>query len=323
MEEKKDVLEGMHANQHIPQMIGCMELFKATGEKRYYDMAEFFWNIVTSAHTYVNGGVGQNEMFFAPDAANQYLTAETAEYCATYNMLKLTKELFRYSPKVCYMDYYERAMFNHILAGFDHKPTGETTYFYPLAPGSVKDPKFINSCCHGTGMESQMKYTEAIYFHTEKELYINLFVDSRLRWEEKELNVTQEVDSENPGKINLLFEGAGECILKIRCPYWCGGDYQVAVNNGKVIAKCDSDGYIIIGRDRTVEKVELNFRCEFRIERIHTNGNIAALTYGPYVLAALSDKKTYLEYDIKEMEVVREKEGGLRFCTEGENSVTC
>ena len=71
-----------------------------------------------------------------------------------------------------------------------------------------------------------------------------------------------------------------------------------------------------------MEKVELNFRCEFRIERIHTNGNIAALTYGPYVLAALSDKKTYLEYDIKEMEVVREKEGGLRFCTEGENSVT-
>lgn len=322
MEEKKDVLEGMHANQHIPQIIGCMELFKATGEKRYYDIAEFFWKTVTGAHIYVNGGAGQNEMFFEPDAAERYLTMETTEYCVSYNMLKLTKELFRYCPQAYYMDYYERTMFNHIVAGFDHKPTGETTYFYPLAPGAVKDSKFVNSCCHGTGMESQMKYTEAIYFHTEKELYINLFVNSVLEWREKGLLINQEIDEDDPGKVKLSFEGDGECTLKIRCPYWCGGVYEAAVNNGKVVAKCGSDGYIIIERNRTVEKIELRFRCDLRIERIHEKGDVAALTYGPYVLAALSDKRDYLEYDIDKMDAVRGKEGRLRFITGGENPVT-
>lgn len=300
MQERYDVLEGMHANQHIPQIVGCMEMFYATEEKHYYDVAEFFWESVTKYHIFANGGAGDNEMFFEPDGAHSHMTRETSEFCVSYNLLKLTKELFKYCPDVRYMDYYERTMFNHIAAGGDKEPTGETTYFYPLAPGSEKDPKFVNSCCHGTGMESQMKYTESIYFYTEDTLYINLFLNSKTQWKEKDLKVIQCVEK-NPGGIHLHFSGSGECCLKIRRPYWCQGKYSVQINNRNAIAKCGSDGYINIQRTRETEDIRIDFSPELRIEMMKDSHDTAVLAYGPYILAALSEKETFLEFDLKGM----------------------
>ncbi len=90
MEEEKNALKGLHANQHIPQIIRSMGIFKATGEKRYYDIARFFWKAVTESYIYVNGGIGESEMFAAPDCIGERITKDTAETCAAYNMLKLT-----------------------------------------------------------------------------------------------------------------------------------------------------------------------------------------------------------------------------------------
>lgn len=310
MQEKYDVLEGMHANQHIPQIVGCMEMFRATGEKQYYDTAAYFWEAVTDSHIFANGGTGDNEMFFEPDNAAGHLTTETAEFCASYNMLKLTKELFKYHPDVRYMDYYERAMFNHIVAGGDKEPTGDITYFYPLAPGSRKDPKFVNACCHGTGMESQMKYSESIYFHTADTLYVNLFLNAETTWEEKGVKVIQQLE-ENPGGIHLHFAGEGEFLLKIRCPYWCDGQYSVVENGRNALAKCGADGYINIQRTRATEDIHIRFHCRLRIETTADSPDTAVLAYGPYILAALSDQETFLKFKIQEMEPEKEMKAAL------------
>lgn len=316
MEEKKDVLEAMHVNQHIPQIIGCMELFKTTGGKKYYDISEFFWKTVVKSHLYVNGGVGEGEMFFEPHLSEKYITTETTEYCASYNMLKLTKELFQFEPKSFYMDYYERAMFNHIAAGIFHDTSGDISYFYSLIPGAQKDIKFENACCHGTGMESQMKYTEAIYSKGENEFYINLFVNSETYWEEMGLHIEQYIHENTPGNIKIKITGEHECRLKIRCPYWSKGIYKVKVNNGKRIAKCGTDGYIIIDRKCADNEIEIQFFCELQAEYIGEDSNIAALTYGPYVLAAISDQDTYLKYSNIEKSIKKEEGNELRFMTD-------
>lgn len=298
MQEKYDVLEGMHVNQHVPQIVGCMELFYVTKEKRYYDTAEFFWEAVTGYHIFANGGAGDHEMFFEPNGMPGHLTRETAEFCVSYNMLKLTKELFKYRPDARYMDYYERTMFNHIAAGGDKEPTGDISYFYPMAPGSKKDARFVNSCCHGTGMESQMKYTEAIYFHSEDTLYINLFLNSQTKWGEKDLEIVQSVEV-NPGGIHLRFSGSGECTLKVRCPYWCAGQYSVQINHANAIAKCGSDGYINIQRTKETEDIRIDFVSKLRTETAKDSPGTAVLAYGPYILAALSEKETFLEFELK------------------------
>lgn len=295
--EKEDALEGMHANQHIPQVLGLLEYYYASEEKKYREMAEFFWDIVTKAHSFANGGAGENEMFFEANSPASHLTRETAEYCVSYNMLKLTKELYQLKPNVAYMDYYERALFNHIVAGYEGGENGDTTYFYPLAPGSRKDIKYENSCCHGTGMESQMKYSESIFYRDKDTLYINLFVDSELNGDN--FKVSQNVDKHNPGKIHIHIEGKEFDQLKVRCPYWCNGKLRIMAKNGNIIAKCGKDGYINVYRTEFENDVYIEFFCSLRIERACDNQQKAVLFFGPYILAAISDKETFLELDVK------------------------
>ena len=303
MEEKQDALERLHANQHIPQILGSMEIFKATGEKRYYDIARFFWKAVTESHIYVNGGTGESEMFLAPNLIGRKLTKDTTESCATYNMLKLTKELYEFEPKASYMDYYERAVWNHMAGTFDKELTGESTYFFPLNPGGQREFLFENSCCHGTGMESQMKYTEGIYFQDEESIYINLFVSSELMCEEKSLFIRQIMDEKEPQRALLCMKGNGSKIkLKIRKPYWCEGEAQVTVNGKSWDTSFDEAGYYILSKEWTDDTVEIYFPCKLRTEFTKDCPEIGAFAYGPYVLAVLLEEEEMLTLEEKDVE---------------------
>lgn len=303
MEEKQDALERLHANQHIPQILGSMEIFKATGEKRYYDIAQFFWKAVTESHIYVNGGTGESEMFLAPNLIGRKLTKDTTESCATYNMLKLTKELYEFEPKASYMDYYERAVWNHMAGTFDKELTGESTYFFPLNPGGQREFLFENSCCHGTGMESQMKYTEGIYFQDEESIYVNLFVSSELMCEEKSLFIGQTMDEKEPQRTLLCMKGNGSKIkLKIRKPYWCEGEAQVTVNGKSWDTSFDEAGYYILSKEWTDDTVEIYFPCKLRTEFTKDCPEVGAFAYGPYVLAVLLEEEEMLTLEEKDVE---------------------
>ena len=303
MEEKQDALERLHANQHIPQILGSMEIFKATGEKRYYDIAQFFWKAVTESHIYVNGGTGESEMFLAPNLIGRKLTKDTTESCATYNMLKLTKELYEFEPKASYMDYYERAVWNHMAGTFDKELTGESTYFFPLNPGGQREFLFENSCCHGTGMESQMKYTEGIYFQDEESIYVNLFVSSELMCEEKSLFIRQTMDEKEPQRALLCMKGNGSKIkLKIRKPYWCEGEAQVTVNGKSWDTSFDEAGYYILSKEWTDDTVEIYFPCKLRTEFTKDCPEVGAFAYGPYVLAVLLEEEEMLTLEEKDVE---------------------
>ncbi len=314
MEEKKDTLGGIHANQHIPQIVGILEMYRATGEKRYYEIAEFFWRTITEHHTYVNGGTGENEMFWGSDCIAERLTKDTTELCATYNMLKLTRELFRFSPQSFYMDYYERAVVNHVAASFDDEPSGESTYFYPLKPGSKRQFLYENSCCHGTGLESQMKYGENIYWESEDTVYVNLFIPSEVEIKNKNLKIFQQAEETDPGLIRIKVKGKSDCILKIRKPYWCEGVYQVHINGIHTFAKCGADGYISIQKAWSDDEIKLCFPCTTRVERTTDKNEIAALAYGPFVLAALEEKKEFINMTLKNAAeaVAHEEKGNLQ-----------
>lgn len=302
-----DALGGLHANQHIPQVIGALKLFQATGEKAYYEMSRFFWQAVTGAHIYSIGGTGEGEMFRQPGKIGAYLSEKTAETCASYNMLKLTKELFAYHPAAEYMDYYERTMFNHILASCDHQPTGGSTYFMPLAPGGVKSFDVAeNTCCHGTGLENHFKYAEAIYHYDESALYVNLLVPSTLYWQERQMKLTLDVERHDPGKAALRMEGTGDFIMKIRRPYWVGPECRMEINGKPADMTDDPAGYICISRDwQNGDEIQLFFDCKLRLETAPDRKELASLAYGPYILAALSDANDYLRLQLHEDDLMK------------------
>ena len=321
LEQKIDALDTMHANQHIPQILGAMELFKSTGDKKYYEMSEFFWQTVVSAHCYANGGTGEGEMFHGSGKIGTLLDRDTAETCASYNMLKLTKELYQFSPKASYMDYYERTLLNHILATQDQRGTGESTYFLPLGPGMKREFLFENSCCHGTGMESMFKFREGIYFFDAKgSVYINLFLPAEMNWIERDIRITQETDRRTPGDIRIHAEGSGLSTIKIRKPCWARR-YQILENHEEVTAMPDENGYIIISLDFSHgADIYLRFFYEFHIIRTPDEPEKAAVQFGPYLMAVLSEQEDYIKFSFDESDIKDKMhctEDPLRFECEG------
>lgn len=274
MAEGRDGLDSMHANQHIPQISGALELYAETGCARYLDIAFNFERIVTGHHCYCIGGTGEEERFRAPDSETQYLTEKTAESCASYNMLRLSGRLFEFMPETWLMDYYERTLFNHILMSCSHTADGGTTYFLPLSPGSSKHYETEeNSCCHGTGMENRYRYMTQIYSVSEDSLRINLPVSSRLAGDE---DITLVFD-----ECGVLTVTAGRDMdreLLIRIPEW-------AVQ----MRESSDNGWMHFGRLHKGDEIRLEFPMELREAYVSSDPAEVNLAWGPYLLAAVSD----------------------------------
>lgn len=297
-----DALSTIHANQHIPQIVGAMEMFKATGEERYYTISENFWRFVTASHIYANGGTGETEMFHKVNEIGALLTENTEESCASYNMLKLTRELFKYRPDAHLMDYYENTVTNHILATQEKKVSGESTYFLPLGPGMRRTFYAENSCCHGTGMESHFKYRDAIYFHQEDVLGINLFIPSVLDWKEKNIYAEIHAEKEKPEHIQIKVSGDVK-NLKIRKPYWTK-EVQTFINGVETAVSVDDRGYLNFTKSESNEcMIDLVFPYHFQIHRTPDIPWRAAVSYGPYILAALSESQEFMKVPFDESDV--------------------
>lgn len=314
MEERIDALDKMHANQHIPQIVGAMQMFKATGEKDYYDLSAFFWETVVGRRTYANGGTGEGEMFHQADCIGNMLTSHTTESCASYNMLKLTKELYAFDGGKRFMDYYERTMFNHILASKEHGTSGESLYFTPLSPGGKKTFLRENSCCHGTGMESHFKYADMIYAAEGNSLLINLFVESSLQWKEKGIQVRQRCRMEEPGRILLEIKSRTDFELRIRRPYWSETNGTITDSHSERPEIMKKEGYLCFTVPAGESEYQILFPCTYAVESPQDRPDLGVLKYGPYVLAAVKQGEEYLE--IRE-DKQPERVCGLRFRYEG------
>lgn len=302
LERNIDAINTMHANQHIPQVIGALRLYEASGEARYYNIAKNFWDIATKNHIYSIGGIGEGEMFRPSATTSQYLTDKTAEGCASYNMLKLTKMLFRHEPNVQQMDYYERTMLNHIAASLETDvPSGGSTYFMPLAPGSVLGyDRSENSCCHGTGLENHVRNQEAFYYFEEGTaskkdcLYVNLFHKNAIEWQDKGIFIKQTVDFIQEQRAVFVIGEDRALDIKLRIPSWLKKEASIRVN-GRSISGAKPGTYLSLDREwlkgDTIE-VELPFELSF--EATIDQADLVSITYGPLVMSALSDSFDYL-----------------------------
>ena len=229
-----DVLPGLHANCQIPKIIGAARTYEVTGELQGRAIAEYFWDLVAHHYSYVIGGDSEDEHFFPEETMTEHLGADTAETCNTYNMLKLTEHLFCWSPGTETADFYERCLYNHILASQDPNQ-GMFTYFMSLKPGMFKTystPFDSFWCCVGTGMENHTKYGEAIYFHGADDLYVNLFIPSVLGWKEKGFSLEQDTEYPKGDRTWLTIRSAPEAPIgiKVRCPGWAAAPVTFELN---------------------------------------------------------------------------------------------
>lgn len=295
---QKDILPGKHSNTQIPKVIGCIRRYELTASEKDKTIAGFFWKTVVDDHTYAPGGNSNYEYLGPAGKLSETLTDNTMETCNTYNMLKLTRHLFALQPSANLMDYYERALYNHILSSQNHS-NGMMCYFVPLRMGTQKE--FSDSfntftCCVGSGMENHVKYGESIYFQgVDGSLYVNLFIASTLNWKEKGVVIEQQTRLPESDWVRFVIKANRPVSfpLRIRNPYWSKQNIWVAVN-GKVQTNVrpDADGYFTIKRTwKTGDAVTFKPGLQLHTQAMPDNPNRLAVLYGPLVLAGVFGNK--------------------------------
>jgi len=290
LEAERDELQGKHVNTQLPKIIGAARLYELTGQERYATIARFFWDRVVNTRSFAPGGVDFHEHFRAPGEEAKFLNWDSCETCAVYNMLKLTRHLFGWRPDARYMDYYERALYNHILGSQDPK-TGGVTYFYSLKPGHFKiysTPFDSMWCCVGTGIENHSKYGDTIYYHNEDTLWVNLFIPSQLDWKEKGVTVRQETrfPREDTTTITLSAKKQQEFSVRIRVPYWATKGAEVWVNGRKEKAQAKPQSYLALSRAwKDGDRIEVRLPMGLHLYRARDDKSLGVVMFGPLVLA--------------------------------------
>jgi len=287
---KEDQLAKRHANTQIPKIIGEARGYELTANEHQQTIADFFWQTVINHHTYAIGGNSDDEHFFEPDKLSAHLTARTTETCNTYNMLKLTRHLFTWTADARYADYYEQALYNHILAAQDPE-TGMASYFMPFKPGLFKvysTPSNSFWCCVGTGFESNAKFAEAIYYHNDRGVFVNLFIPSSLKWKEKGFQITQQTDYPQNAATSITIDSANgkEVPLYIRYPSWATDGAILTVNGKTVTVNQKPGSYIVLDRRwKKDDKITVTFPMSLHLIAANDDPDKAVIAYGPVVLA--------------------------------------
>ena len=301
-----DPMPGKHSNTNVPKAIGCSRRYEITGDERDKTIATFFWESMVKHHTYVIGGNSNYKYCGKEDSLNDRLSDNTCETCNTYNMLKLTRHLFAWQPSGELMDFYERALYNHILAS-QNPETGMMTYFVPLRMGTKKEfssPFTTFTCCVGSGIENHSKYAEQIYNHGDHgELFVNLFIPSIVNWKEQGIIFKQETNfpESNSTVFTYLGDASKTFTLLIRKPYWSTGKTRFFMNGkeNQNIKSYDNnfefdriEGYIPIRVTmKKNDKLEMRFNMNLYTEAMPDNPNRIAFKYGPLVLAGQLGKE--------------------------------
>ncbi|GAB3010870.1 glycoside hydrolase family 127 protein [Niabella terrae] len=286
-----DALQNKHANTNIPKGVGAATRYIWTGGRTDSTIAAFMWHTIVDHHVYANGGIGNYEYLGPEDSLSSRLSDDNTETCPSYNMLKLTRQLFGLHPSAELGDYYESTLINHILAS-QNPETGMMCYFVPLRSGGIKefsDKWHSFTCCVGSGIENHSKYGEGIFYQgvNDNSLYINLFLPATLDWREQQTKVTIQSSVLEGDDILIRIDpkNSRRFRLKLRKPGW-SETWTVRVNNQKITTMPDEDGFLEIDRAwKPGDQVTYRLERKLHAVSMPDNPDRAAIYYGPVLLA--------------------------------------
>jgi uncharacterized protein len=290
-----DDLPDIHANTHIPQVIGAARGYELTGDAGYHKIASYFWREVATEHTYATGGTSNGEFWQEPGKLAKQLGPAAEECCCSYNMMKLTRHVFGWTADPHAMDYYERMLFNVRLGTQD--PDGMLMYYVPLKSGMWKTfgtPFHSFWCCTGTGVEEYSKTNDTIYFHDNQNIFVNLFVGSELSWPQKGLHLIQDTKfpEEEGTTITLHTKRPVHLALQIRIPYWATSGVQIKLNDSLQHVTATPGSYLALDRKwQDGDKVEVSLPMSLHTAPLPDDDTLQAAMYGPLVLAGQMGKE--------------------------------
>jgi uncharacterized protein len=300
----EDHLAGLHANENVPKIVASVRMREETGSRRYRDIGENFWRIVTGSHSYVIGGSSNFEHWHEPGVIAGQLSNRTCENCVSYNMLKLTRLLHFHQPeRTDLLDHYERILFNQMLGEQDpDSPHGFNEYYYGLSPGAFKqqplnyfpgrDPDVYSTdyrdftCDNATGMETQAKFADTIYSRDAAGLFVNLFIPSEVTWADRGIRLRQVTGfPDQPGTRLEVVSGEAAMTVRVRIPAWAAGAALATVNGRRAGRAAPPGSWLAVTRRwRAGDRLEVTLPMRLELNPTPDDPAVQAVTYGPVVL---------------------------------------
>jgi DUF1680 family protein len=288
--ERRDELQGLHANTNVPKIIGAARMYEVTGDRRYRQIAEYFLEEVLTARNYVIGNTSLDEHWKTPPGQLEgSLGWKNAECCVAYNLMKLQRLVFGWTGDARWMDAYERSLFNCRLG--TQNASGLKQYFFPLAAGywrAYNSPEESFWCCTGTGAEEFAKFTDTIFFRRGSDVYVNQFIASTLDWKEEGLLIDQvtQFPREQGATLKIKTSRPIARTVHVRIPSWTTDAAQVKINGRASEAVADSGSYLAIRRVwQDGDTINITLPMELRQEALPGDDSVTAVLYGPLVLA--------------------------------------
>ncbi|HEY4380453.1 MAG TPA: glycoside hydrolase family 127 protein [Acidobacteriaceae bacterium] len=286
----RDDLRGLHANTHVPKVIGAARMYELTGDSRYRDIAQYFLEEVLTERCYCIGNTSVGESWRSdPGNLKGSLEYHDAECCVAYNLMKLERHAFSWTGDAKWMDAYERQLWNCRMG--TQNDQGLKQYFFPLAAGYWRyyhsaDDSFW--CCTGTGVEEFAKFNDTIYFHDSNSVWVNQFIASELDWKEQNFGLRQDTNFpvEQGTTLRIKTPTPQKRTIHIRIPGWTNGG-SVRINGRELEAFAQPGSYLSLTREwRDGDKIELSLPMSLRSEPLLGDPTLRAASYGPLVLAA-------------------------------------
>jgi DUF1680 family protein len=307
----QDVLSNQHANTTIPEAHGPARAWEVTGEPRWRRIVEAYWKSAVDDRGYFcTGGQTAGEMWIPPGRISARLGDNNQEHCTVYNMMRLSEYLLRWTGDPVYADYWERNLYNGMLAQ-QHRDTGMVAYFLPLRGGSVKKwgtPTEDFWCCHGTLVQAQTTYTYNIFFEDREGLVLSQIIPSELNWEWNGVNVKGFLSIDKqlaaPSRPeSLAYQLKVECsrpiefTLKLRIPWWVSGEPVIEVDGERQPGVARPSTFIPLRRTWGHETIHVVLPKRLTAEPMPGASSMVAFMDGPVVLAGLCEDERTLYGD--------------------------
>ena len=301
----KDVLTNMHANTTIPEVQGAARAWEVTGDERWRQVVEAYWrSAVTERGMYCTGGQTNGEVWSPPDLLSARLGDKTQEHCTVYNMMRLADYLLRWTGDLAYADYWERNLFNGILAQ-QHPESGMIAYFLPLRAGAYKrwgTPTDDFWCCHGTLVQAHTFYPNHIWYTERAGITLAQYLPSELVWDSggAQVKIALQADAQladhwRPSSLAYRFDihaqDDREFTLNLRIPWWVSGKPEILVNGETYELPAASSNTISLHRRWGGDTIWLRLPKSLATCPLPDDPSTVAFLDGPVVLAGVFSPK--------------------------------
>ncbi len=225
-------------NYLVTSLEPYLDLYRATGEKRYWDAASGGWDLYHNHWEHVGGSLAICEGDSYPPDSN-YLHRHTGELCGNVFWTRYNQRFHLLNPdEEKYVAEIEKSIYNIALPN----QIGDKGILYHANMLGKKDSGSgfnKNTCCEGQGTRMFGSLPEYLYSIAPDGLYVDLFAPSDISWKQGKsaLKLTTQTQFPLGNSVAMRFSltAPTKSKIRVRVPGWSSQPMAISVN-GKVVA---------------------------------------------------------------------------------------